>query len=403
MALFDGLVREVEQRFELGGKADHLLAALLKLMTAENGLSGFLNRFRQVGLGELVSSWISSGANAPLANQQAEDALGADLIGRLAAQTGLQTNATLSALAFMIPAIIDNLTPDGVVPSSRSLNATLGSYLGAPVQTAERTVAATAGGNSLLRVLLPLLLLGLFGFLGYQFCASPNQEIARATSLNQNQAVNANANVAATPNGNALAIVTNSNANSPIIAATGEEAIRAANERARLALSNLSSSGTPQQVVEALNLSIINFATNSADIPAADSAILRQAADVLKRAPATTRIEIGGHTDSEGDDASNQQLSSRRAEAVRKQLVDFGVDPAVLTARGFGETVPRAANDTAEGRFQNRRIEYTLRSADGATATTANTNAVTTANTATTNAAANGNANHGSANHSGAH
>ena len=393
MALFDGLVREVEQRFELGGKADHLLAALLKLMTAENGLSGFLNRFRAVGLGELVSSWVSSGANAPLANQQAEDALGTDLIGQFAAQTGLPVGATLSSLAFMIPAIVDNLTPDGVVPSSRSLAATLGSYLGAPIQMPERTIAAAAGGNGILRVLLPLLLVGLFAFLGYQFCARPNQEIARATSLNQNRQVESNTTVATNQNSNTLAIVTNSAADSPVIASTGEEAIRAANERAKAALSNLTVNGTPQQVVEALNLSIINFATNSAEIPADNLAILRQAADVLKQAPAATRIEVGGHTDSDGDDASNQQLSNRRAAAVRNQLVNFGVNSAFLTAKGYGEIKPRATNDTAEGRFQNRRIEYTLTPAIGAAATTI----------ANTNAATNANSNHGSANHGGAH
>lgn len=372
-------------------------------MTAENGLNGFLDRFRRVGLGELVSSWVSSGANAPLANQQAEDALGADSIKQFAAQTNLPTGTTLSALAFMIPAIVDNLTPDGVIPSSRSLYATLGSYLGAPLQSSGSAVAAgaTAGGNGILRILLPLLLVGLFAFLGYQFCARPNQEIANVTNLNQNRsqnrAVETNTTVVTTQNSNTLAVVTNSDASSPVVATTSEEAIRAANERAKAALSKLNSEGTPQQVVEALNLSIINFATNSANIPAENATILRQAADVLKRAPANTRIEVGGYTDSDGNDAANLQLSTRRAEAVRKQLIEFGVKPAVLTAKGYGEAKPRASNDTAEGRFQNRRIEYTLTSVDGAAATIANTTA------APPTATVNGNSHHGSANHGGAH
>ena len=71
-------------------------------------------------------------------------------------------------------------------------------------------------------------------------------------------------------------------------------------------------------------------------------------------------IEIGGHTDNTGDPASNMQLSMQRADAVRQVLIGYGVDPAMLTARGYGETKPVASNDTPEGRFENRRIAYTV-------------------------------------------
>ena len=69
-------------------------------------------------------------------------------------------------------------------------------------------------------------------------------------------------------------------------------------------------------------------------------------------------IEIGGYTDNTGDPAANLQLSQQRAEAVRAALVAAGVDPSMLVAKGYGSASPVAGNDTLEGRFRNRRIEY---------------------------------------------
>jgi OOP family OmpA-OmpF porin len=68
---------------------------------------------------------------------------------------------------------------------------------------------------------------------------------------------------------------------------------------------------------------------------------------------------VEGHTDSVGDDAYNLKLSQRRADAVRKYLVDKGVPSTPLEARGFGEAQPVADNKTADGRAQNRRVVLT--------------------------------------------
>lgn len=72
-------------------------------------------------------------------------------------------------------------------------------------------------------------------------------------------------------------------------------------------------------------------------------------------------ITVTGHTDSVGDPAYNRDLSMRRASAVVDYLVSNGADPAHLTAVGYGETQPRASNDTDEGRARNRRIEFRVR------------------------------------------
>jgi len=70
------------------------------------------------------------------------------------------------------------------------------------------------------------------------------------------------------------------------------------------------------------------------------------------------RVQIEGHTDSVGSDAYNQALSQRRAESVKRYLVQhFPIESQRLVVRGFGEARPIASNDTPEGRSQNRRVE----------------------------------------------
>jgi OOP family OmpA-OmpF porin len=70
------------------------------------------------------------------------------------------------------------------------------------------------------------------------------------------------------------------------------------------------------------------------------------------------KLEIQGHTDSGGDDSHNLKLSQSRADAVRRYLVEHGVDGSRLTARGYGETRPIESNQTSQGREINRRVEF---------------------------------------------
>jgi outer membrane protein OmpA-like peptidoglycan-associated protein len=102
--------------------------------------------------------------------------------------------------------------------------------------------------------------------------------------------------------------------------------------------------------------SAISFEANTATIRSVSFALLDTVAEVLRDQPRMT-IEIGAHTDSQGDDADNLLGSQVRAESVRKYLVGRGVDPARLTARGYGETRPIESNSTSQGRAINRRIE----------------------------------------------
>lgn len=106
---------------------------------------------------------------------------------------------------------------------------------------------------------------------------------------------------------------------------------------------------------EQLVLQGVTFESNSDQLTPDSTLTLDSVAEILKQRP-TFKIEVRGHTDSSGSDEYNLNLSQRRADSVMEYLVSRGVPADRLSAVGFGETLPVAANDTAEGRAQNRRV-----------------------------------------------
>ena len=131
-----------------------------------------------------------------------------------------------------------------------------------------------------------------------------------------------------------------------------------ANGKATTELTSLPAGFAPKDLIATLNKSIVNFPSDSAEVPASMDAFLRSAATDLKQLRAGHVIEIAGYTDNTGDPALNVALSQKRAEAVRDALIKDGADPAMLIAKGYGSADPIASNDTPEGRLRNRRIEY---------------------------------------------
>lgn len=500
MALFDTIIRELADKFNLGGKAGALVMELLRNVTSERsgGLAGFMNLFKSAGLEDIFSSWMGRGENKPITPAQMETAVGSDWIGRIASKVGLSSSVVTPAMAYIVPKVIDKLTPNGTIPATLppEVNTFLsgGAAQAQTVKPAAASVQRTAGvtaassgaaaatksqGGGFFRKLLPLLGLALLGLLAYWFFNKPAEQTAERTApatTTQSTATtapaasaakadaqlalrNVNGNVsyagavpdqqsktsiidalssafgasnvsgdlsidpnAAKPSwigklgaalgafgipgaemllkGNSINIgglISDAQKSGlmdslksifggdfsigslagalpglpavamPSAAATSgtsddlaAQATKAATEKSLSALQALPSGFSASSLADALNISIINFATGSAQISTDSMSYLREAANAIKRAPAGTVIEVGGHTDATGDAAMNDRLSQARAEAVREALIGYGVDSAMLTAQGYGGSRPVAGNDTPEDRFKNRRIEFTV-------------------------------------------
>jgi OOP family OmpA-OmpF porin len=108
-----------------------------------------------------------------------------------------------------------------------------------------------------------------------------------------------------------------------------------------------------------ISLSDILFDVNQSTLKAGAAQNIARISTVLKQYP-DKQIAVEGHTDSDGSDAYNQDLSDRRAAAVREALVAGGVNASMITSRGFGESQPVATNATAVGKQQNRRVEIVV-------------------------------------------
>lgn len=103
----------------------------------------------------------------------------------------------------------------------------------------------------------------------------------------------------------------------------------------------------------------VQFNYQKAELLPSSLPVLDEVVKVMKDNP-EYRLDIAGHTDNVGDEAMNLQLSEERAQAVANYLVSKGVSPTRLSVKGFGETEPKATNDTKEGQATNRRVEFNI-------------------------------------------
>jgi outer membrane protein OmpA-like peptidoglycan-associated protein len=103
----------------------------------------------------------------------------------------------------------------------------------------------------------------------------------------------------------------------------------------------------------------VTFAVNSADVSASFYPVLDSVGLVLKEFDKTI-VEVAGHTDSDGSDAYNQQLSERRAQSVVSYLISREIRGDRFLTVGAGESRPIASNATPDGKAQNRRVEITI-------------------------------------------
>ncbi len=103
----------------------------------------------------------------------------------------------------------------------------------------------------------------------------------------------------------------------------------------------------------------ITFATDQSDIKPAFYDVLNSVAIVLREFNQTL-VDVNGHTDSDGSDEYNEELSSRRANSVAHYLVSQQLDGQRFSVQGFGESHPIASNASTSGKAQNRRVEIQI-------------------------------------------
>ncbi len=107
------------------------------------------------------------------------------------------------------------------------------------------------------------------------------------------------------------------------------------------------------------NMSDVLFKSGSFELLGGARERLAKVSGIVLAYP-SLHLSVEGHTDSIGTDDYNQQLSEKRAQAVRDYLVQQGISSDAISASGFGKTAPVASNDTPDGRKQNRRVELVL-------------------------------------------
>jgi len=318
MGAIDLLIDEVGDRFGFGSATGRSLVSSLLSLIQDHGLTGFLDRFRRAGLSDTVSGWLSGASTNPIGADRVQEALGSQTVNNIASRTGLSVATAASAMGFIIPKLVHALTPGGKIPDRLPAEAMTYVSGATPMASAgTRQVVQGTQRAGLQRVLWPLLAV-MAAILLFWFWSRPKLR----ASFN------------------------------------AEDQVRMASEQASKALSALKPGYAPQELANALNLEIINFSTGSAQIPDSSMPFLDKAAEAMKTAPAGMTMEIDGHTDNTGDAAANLTLSQQRADAVRTYLIQKGVPESMVVAKGYGDTKPIAGNDTEEGRFRNRRIEF---------------------------------------------
>jgi outer membrane protein OmpA-like peptidoglycan-associated protein len=134
---------------------------------------------------------------------------------------------------------------------------------------------------------------------------------------------------------------------------------QASEQAARLQgeIEKLKATPTPRGLL--LTLGDVLFDTGKADLKPGASTKLDQLAQFLKEHP-DRRVQIEGFTDSVGSDAYNQELSQRRADAVKAALLARGLDPSRIATEGYGKAYPVASNSDSGGRQLNRRVEVVI-------------------------------------------
>lgn len=348
--MLETLIREVSARLGLGDQARPLIQMLVAYIAnpATGGLSGFLDKFRSAGLGELVQSWLGSATTpqAPSASQL-DTVLGAGdgLLNKVSTRLGLPYDKVSTAVAALLPMLVSRMTPGGTVPNvlpteftdiARDGQSLLGMGKEAAARvtaaagaTAAPVAAATGGG---LGKWLPWLIAALVVIFGISYCAKGKQPAEAPAGAPAPAAVPAPAAPEPVP------------APAPAAAAPASDSFTAPE-----------GAGVLDGVVQDMPLLRVFFDSGKTDV-APEFADKAKAVVAYLQGNPDVKAVISGFNDPTGDPVKNAELSKRRAEAVQAALVAAGV-PAERTAL----EKPAETTDTGATNAASRRVDVVLR------------------------------------------
>ena len=124
MSLLDTIGSLLGKSPEGGGQQALVTAALEFVNNQPGGLNGLIDRFKEKGLGDVVTSWVSNGENQPITPDALHGVLGSDAVNDLAAKAGVQPDQVTGLLSQILPHVVNAATPEGEVPAEGKLNAT---------------------------------------------------------------------------------------------------------------------------------------------------------------------------------------------------------------------------------------------------------------------------------------
>lgn len=229
--LFESIVDAAAAKFGIGENAKKLTAALLGFITdnERGGISGFYDRFVNAGLTEKFQSWVSAGPNEDMTEDDVDAVFGGDGLAAISRDADVDIDTTRTSLAYLTPQVINEISPDGTMPDNEGILGTIGGYLSGlvPAMAAAPSIMASSvasgpddvhevpphvegemtgrvsaaepparepysgvtantyesdeGSGSILKWLLPLILVVALLALGYMFCTKDSVPVATST------------------------------------------------------------------------------------------------------------------------------------------------------------------------------------------------------------------------------
>jgi uncharacterized protein YidB (DUF937 family) len=137
MGILDDLLgKQVGGLADVAMKNPQVISAIVSLLSSKDasvggtaGLGGLIQAFQSKGMGDMISSWISTGPNPPATGDQITNVLGQETLSQFASKAGIPHGEAGGLLASLLPAVIDQLTPQGKVPQTNDLESSLGGLL----------------------------------------------------------------------------------------------------------------------------------------------------------------------------------------------------------------------------------------------------------------------------------